>query len=110
MNYGDALKRMRIRDGMKSDELTRLRQVSQSGLPSVIARTKTLVSYPTVASRFYACEAISVMGQEVEGAVGSVSANSGSFFAYNLGAAVPPSGATIIATFAGSRWVFRYDG
>jgi hypothetical protein len=106
----DELKRIRIRSANQADGLTRLRRSSLQGMPSVVGRTKTLIAYPTSASRFYACEPLSVLGQETEGGQGSITATPSTFFAYNLGAGVPASGTTVIATFAGARWVFRHDG
>ncbi|WZO98171.1 hypothetical protein EP7_005227 [Isosphaeraceae bacterium EP7] len=90
--------------------MTRLRRDTLQGMPSVVGRTKTLVAYPTSASRFYALEPLFVLGQETEGGQGSVTAAPATFFAYNLGAGVPASGTTVVATFTGARWVFRYDG
>jgi hypothetical protein len=108
----------------ESDKLARLSQeelelVNRSGRtranpapasPILVSRTKTLNRYPTSANVYYACEALSVFGDEVEGTAGSFTTYGSTYFALNLGKSIPPNGSVILATFVGSRWVFRYDG
>ena len=40
----------------------------------------------------------------------TIATDGNTFFALNLGTAIPPQGTPIVATFVGNRWVFRYDG
>lgn len=108
----------------QSDELSRLTQeeldlVNRSGRsrsnpapasPILVSRTKTLNRYPTTANVYYACDALSVFGNEVEGVVGSLTTYNSTFLALNLGKSIPPNGTVVLATFVGNRWVFRYDG
>jgi hypothetical protein len=88
---------------------TRADQPGSRGAPCVVAKTKTVTTYPTAAARFYACEAQTVTGAETEGGSGALTAGGDTFFALNLGSAIPPSGTTILCTLASYRWVFRYD-
>jgi len=106
----DEAKRLRIGDAALSDGMTRLGRDPAFGMPCVAGQTKALASYPTSAQRFYACAPITVLGPEVEGGAGTVTAGTSTFFALNLGPAIPPVGTNILATFVDSRWVFRFDG
>ncbi len=76
----------------------------------MVAQTKSISSYPTAANRFFACAPAGVLGPEVEGGPGTVSTTGSTFFALNLGTAVPPSGTNVLCTYTRYRWVFRYDG
>jgi hypothetical protein len=91
------------------DELDRRTSPTTLGAPVVLALTTTLNTYPASAQSYYACQPLTLLGQEVEGGPGVVTPGSGTFFALNLGSTVPPSGTQVVATFAGNRWVFRYD-
>lgn len=106
----DEAKRLRIRDDLLLDGLSRRDRTPSFGSPSLIAQTKTIQTYPTTAPSFYACVPQTVLGKEVEGGAGTMTPNPATFFALNLGSAIPPVGTNILATFVESRWVFRYDG
>ena len=106
----DAAKRLRIRDAAVVDGLARLGRDPAFGMPVVAGQTKTLSAYPTSAQAFFACAPITVLGAEVEGGPGTITAGTSTFFALNLGTAIPPAGTNIVATFVDSRWVFRFDG
>lgn len=106
----DEAKRLRIRDEALNDETTQRDRLPSYGSPSLVAQTKTIRTYPSAAQQFYACVPQTVLGKEVEGGPGTLTPDSASFFALNLGTAIPPVGTTILATFVDSRWVFRYDG
>ena len=106
----DEAKRLRARDEALDDDLSRRGRAPSFGSPGIVAQTTTIKTYPTSAQRFYACVPQTVLGAEVEGGAGSFSPGSATFFALNLGTAVPPSGTNVLATFVESRWVFRYDG
>ena len=102
-------RRLRERDEAFQDDLSRRDQVPAFGSPSLVAQTKAIAAYPTTAQRFYACVPQTVLGPEVEGGP-ALAATPATFFALNLGSAVPPLGTTVVATFVDSRWVFRFDG
>lgn len=106
----DEAKRLRARDDVLLDELRRRDQASPVGSPSLIGQTKTVQAYPAAAQSFYACVPQTVLGKEKEGGTGILTPGTATFFALNLGTAVPPVGTSILATFVESRWVFRYDG
>jgi hypothetical protein len=79
-------------------------------MPSLVARTTKISSYPSQAQSFYACTPVTVLGQEVEGGSGTINLGSSTFFALNVGSAIPAIGINVVATFVDNRWVFRYDG
>ena len=106
----DEARRLRVREADRTDIQTRTDRDPAFGSPSLVAQTKTLSSYPGTAQRFYACVPVVILGTETEGGAGSVTVESSTFLALNLGTAVPPVGTNILATFVESRWVFRYDG
>ncbi len=106
----DEAKRLRIRDVGLVDGFSQTGRDPSLGMPCVVAQTKTISSYPTSAQQFYACSPLTILGLEVEGGAGTATPGSSTFYALNLGTAVPPLGANVVATFVDSRWVFRYDG
>lgn len=106
----DEAMRLRIRDTSVIDGLSRMGQGPSLGMPCLVASTKKISTYPTSAQSFYACSSLTVLGLEFEGGAGSLTSGNSTFFALNLGSAVPPLGANIVATFVDNRWVFRYDG
>lgn len=100
--------RLRIAAGLDADDRARTPRFA-AGAPAITARTRSAGSYPTAAQRYYAMVATEAFGAEVEGQAGTLTPGSGTFYALNLGATVPPVGTDVICTFAGGRWVFRYD-
>ena len=110
MSDRDEAKRLRNRDGTRADLARRLDLAPTAGSPCLAARTKVVRSYPTSPPAYYACESQMIVGPEVEGAAATITTNGDTFWALNLGTAVPPQGTPIVVTFVGSRWVFRYDG
>jgi len=106
----DEATRLRLRDADRDDAATRSALDPGAGSASLLARTKSLSKYPTAAARFFACTPLTVLGPEVEGGIGVVTAGEATFFALNLGSAVPPQGTAVVATFVDGRWVFRHDG
>ena len=106
----DEAKRLRIQDAALVDGFSQAGCDPSSGMPCVVAQTKTFATYPTGAQSFFACSPLTVLGPEVEGGPGTISLGSSTFFALNLGSAVPPVGSNILVTFVDNRWVFRYDG
>jgi hypothetical protein len=110
MTVFDEVKRLRQRDSEVINASTRLLSGRSSGAPCLISRTTTLSNYPSAAASYYACNAVAVLGPEVEGGPGIISSDSGTFFALNIGSTIPPVGTQVLVTFIGNRWVFRYDG
>ena len=106
----DEAKRLRGHNDALLDGLSRRDRAPTFGSPSLVARTQVVTTYPSSAQRFYACVPQTVLGAEVEGGPATFSPGSATFFALNLGSAVPPAGTYVLATFVESRWVFRYDG
>ncbi|WP_435011227.1 hypothetical protein P12x_002528 [Tundrisphaera lichenicola] len=106
----DESTRLRIRDAAMVAGAGRLDRPPSFGAPCLLAQTKKIATYPTAAGSFFACSPLTLMGLEVEGGPGSISVGPSTFFALNLGSAVPPVGANVLATFVDSRWVFRFDG
>lgn len=109
MIASDEARRLKIREAALLDEFQKGRPDYVGAAPCLLARTKTLNTYPSNAASFFACEPLAVLGAEVEGGPGTVSGNGTTFFAMNLGATVPPVGAQVIVTYVFNRWVFRYD-
>jgi len=105
----DDAKRLRIRDVALVDGFSQTGRDPSLGMPCVVAQTKKVSKYPTSAQQFYACSSVTILGLEVEGGAGTTTSGTSTFFALNLGTAVPPLGANVVATFVDSRWVFRYD-
>lgn len=105
----DDATRLFTREVALTDDVKRRDSDPTLGLPSVLAGTTTLKTYPTAAQSYYACRPLMVLGAEVEGGPGDVTASSSTFFALNLGSAVPPAGSQVVATRVDDRWVFRYD-
>ena len=107
-NYDEA-KRLRVRDDAIGELLSVVPQTLDSGSPCLIVQTTKLKTYPSSAQQFFACQPVAVLGVETEGGPAIFTAHASTFFALNLGAAVPPQGANVVASFIGNRWVFRYD-
>jgi hypothetical protein len=78
---------------------------------SALAVTTTQATYPTTASTFYAMNAQSINGSQVEGNTALLVTDTTSvFFAWNAGTQIPPSGTTVVVHSVGGNWMFRYDG
>jgi hypothetical protein len=105
----DDSKRLFLRDAAIAAEVDRQESAPSSGAPSLLARTRIQYAYPTTAQCYYACEPLTLLGPEVEGAPGVITELGATFLALNLGNSAPPVGTRIVATFVGNRWVFRYD-
>jgi len=109
MTVSDDAKRLLVRENALFDGISRQDSDPAFGFPSMLARTTTSGTYPTVAQSFYTCVPLTLLGVELEGGAGIVSEGWSTFFAFNLGAKVPPYGTQVLTTFIGNRWVFRYD-
>jgi hypothetical protein len=101
--------RLRMEDASLTDSLSQVERDPSLGMPCLVAQTRTLSRYPTSAQQFFACSPLSVLGPEVEGGTGTLSVGNSTFFALNLGSAIPPSGTSVIVTYVDNRWVFRFD-
>ncbi len=110
MSDRDDAKRLCLRDAARAEEAKWLDLAPAIGAPSLVARTKLLLSYPNVASAYFACESQTITGMEVEGGSATIVTDGNTFFSLNIGTAIPPQGTPIVVTFVGNRWVFRYDG
>lgn len=82
---------------------------SATSTPAILARTRAVGTYPTTAAVYYALTPLQLLGAEVEGGAGSITAADQTIYALNLGETVPPQSTQVVATFVGHRWVFRYD-
>ena len=102
--------KLRARDPSGNGTLVGVGIAAASASPVIVAQTKMVMTYPTVAQRFYACKPVAILGPEVEGGPGTVTADSSTVFALNVGAGVPPVGTSLILTYCGNRWVFVYNG
>jgi hypothetical protein len=78
---------------------------------TLLLTTTTITTYPTSASAFYAGNPTQVSGTETEGGAASYAPDIANIvLALNLGTQIPAAGTRVIATAAGGRWTFRYDG
>ena len=109
MTPDDEVRRFALQDEALNDELLRQESDVPVGAPTLLARTKLISTYPTNAASYFACLPLTLLGPEVEGGQGVVSARDATFFALNMGRSVPPVGTQVLVTFVGSRWVFRHD-
>jgi hypothetical protein len=100
--------RLILADDALRDELSRLKESPDVGSPSLLAQTLSLGSYPTSAMAFFAVTPMGLLGTEAEGSTGVTASAGGTFFALNLGPAIPPVGTQVLVTFVGNRWVFSY--
>lgn len=105
----DDAQRLFFRDDALANDLKRGVVDPFVGSPALLATTTTIQTYPTAVQSFFACQPVTVLGTEAEGSPGVVSPGTSTFFALNIGSAIPPSGTQVVVCFVGSRWVFRYD-
>ena len=109
MSNRDEAKRLRVRDDAIAGDLGAGPYLADPGTPCLVARTTKVNAYPTSAKSFFACSPVAVLGAESEGGQATLTALPPVFFALNLGGAIPTQGTDVIASFVGTRWVFRYD-
>jgi hypothetical protein len=107
--YDDA-RRLRGDDLDADDELSRRPAAVEGASRRFLAKTKTVTSYPTAAGKFYAMETQDVLGTQSEGSAATFSGQGDTFYALNLGSAIPPVGTIVEVTHVPHRFVFRYDG
>jgi hypothetical protein len=110
MTPSEEAKRLRVREVEIADALSRFAVGAVEGAPCLVAQTTVVTTYPATASCYFGCRPQALLGAEVEGGTATAVPAGAIFYALNLGSAVPPAGTTVLTTFVGSRWVFRYDG
>lgn len=81
---------------------------------TILAKTKTISSYPATANVFYGMEPIEISNTTVsEGASGTITNLGTTFYAYNFGSTVPPTGTYVVcgmvSSASGPFFAFRYD-
>lgn len=103
------IERMRLDANDREATSDPVQPSSNPGGPVVAAKTKTVTTYPAAAGAFYACETLQVYGVESEGSPATRTGQGNTFYAYNLGGAVPPTGTEVLVSFVEFRWVFRFD-
>jgi hypothetical protein len=105
------LRVLRGRHGTASSDLDRSTDPDQSGTAAVMAVTVLVHTYPTSAAVFYGAHPVTLTGPVTEGASPVISTDATvTFFALNVGTAIPPAGTLFVGHAVGGRWVFRYDG
>jgi hypothetical protein len=106
------LRVLRDRVEAATDALGRSQGAELFASAAAIVITTVVETYPTSAGVMYAVLEQIVTGSEVEGATPTVTTASGAltFFALNLGTAIPAEGTQLVVHSTGGRWTFRYDG
>jgi hypothetical protein len=105
------LRVMRERQLATSSALDRSTGQDLYGSAALCVITTTVMTYPTSAAAFYACNPELLTGAETEGAAATFTADTATVvYAVNVGTAIPPSGTKIVIHAVGGRWVFRFDG
>lgn len=77
---------------------------------AIVLRTKTVGTYPTTATSFFACELVTPGGVEAEGASASLAAVATTVYALGVGTKIPPTGTRVVAVIQDGRFAFQYDG
>jgi hypothetical protein len=75
---------------------------------ALVVKTVTKATYPTAAVAAYAVQLAIPVVVEVEGAVPTFTDITGTFYAINLGTAIPPAGTHLLVELVRGRWVFTY--
>ena len=101
--------RLRSRETFPQDAPIAGGRAAASASPLLVAQTKTLTTYPTAAQRFFACRPVVVLGAEVEGGLGAITADPSTVLALNLGSGIPPAGTSVVLIYCANRWVFIYN-
>lgn len=97
-------RRLRAADQDWSDEQSRRPDDPAQGSPSVVVMVVT-----GSANVYCSCTPEVVTGAETEGTAGTLTDDTGTITALNLGTA-DPTGKNVIITFVDFRWVFLYSG
>ena len=98
-----------LRDEQDDIEQSRRVEPLGNGACQVLAKTKTITTYPTSAGVFFACQTVKVLGTETEGDPGSITAVGDTFYAYlPTGRTVPASGTLVLCTRIPYRWMIEY--
>jgi len=75
---------------------------------SMVVKTVTVTTYPTSAQRVYGVQAYDVTATEAENQSPTYANATATFYAVNVGAAVPASGTYVVAHKVDGLWIFRY--
>jgi hypothetical protein len=109
VNGWERAERLRNEDAAVRSALSRRDRAESGGPDSVLAKTKTVGTYPTTAGKFFACQTVKLQGTEAEGSTGVKEDLGDTFMAYlPVGAPVPVSGAEVVCTRVAHRWVIDY--
>lgn len=88
-------------------ELERLESQPPTGAPALVAKIVQEVTLPTAASKYFACKAQDVSGDEEEGATATFTDVSDDLiYAACLGPNKPAVGDKVLISMAGGRWSF----
>lgn len=99
----------RLRERLREIENGSVTTEETSGRVSLLARTRSVGSYPSAALKVYSCEILHVMGAETEGATPTKYPTGVYIFAANLGTAVPAQGTEVLLTYQPHTWTFQHD-
>lgn len=92
------------------DRLDSIGDPSEGSVCEVVQTVK-VGTYPAEPAAFFAVQPLGVDGLEKEGEAASFTPDADrTFYAANLGSAVPPEGTKVIVTSVSGRWTFRFDG
>jgi hypothetical protein len=81
------------------------------GSAAMCVITTMVLTYPTAASSFFACNPELLNGSESERAEPTFTPDTATvIYAVNLGTVIPPHGTKVVIHAVGGRWCFRYDG
>jgi hypothetical protein len=104
----DAIQLRRRHDALVED-LDKLLTNPVSGTDCRTARTVTVTTYPTTAKAAYGIQITDTVCAETEGAAPTITLQSGTEYALNLGGTIPPVGTDIlIERSPNGYWVFSY--
>lgn len=104
--YDDAA-RNREQDDDDAADRSRAEAPGPKATQRKLARTKTLVTYPTGGlGHFFAMETAIVTGLETEGGAGTITYQGDTFYAMLANNVTPASGTLVECTFVPHRWIF----
>lgn len=102
------IERLRIADADFGIDLAQRLEKPGGEVPDVVGITTSAGSFPTVAGRFYQVTPQLVTGTELENQSGVFTAQTGPFFALNIGSNLPVAGTTkVVCSWVSHRWVFE---
>ena len=108
MNRRDEARQLRNRVDELRQTLDALIEQPPSGSNTRSARTVTVTTYPTSAGVAYGIQFTDITCTESEGSTPTISVQTGTEYAVNLGKTVPPVGTDILVEKEGGYWFFTY--